>query len=67
MATKRERTLLDARKGAGLTQQELAAKAGVSQQAISDIETGTNTNPSISTVRRLEAALRCALKFSIAA
>lgn len=38
-------TFRKARKRLGLTQQDLASRCGVSQNAISDLETGRNTNP----------------------
>ena len=46
------------RKQARLTQIQLAEKSGVSQQAISFIESGRNT-PSEGTLRLLAAALKC--------
>lgn len=64
MATK---TLRAARLAAGLSQMALAAAAGVSQTYISDLERGTQSNPTIAVVRRLERALRCALRFPTAA
>ncbi len=42
-----------------LTQAELAAKSGVTQQAISKIESCNRKNPSISTMYKLANALRC--------
>lgn len=56
--------LRDARRDAGLSQTALAARSGVSQTYISDLETGTLANPTIAVLRRLETALRCTLRFS---
>ncbi|MFM9105437.1 MAG: helix-turn-helix domain-containing protein [Chloroflexota bacterium] len=41
----------------GLTQQELAAKTGISVRCISDLERGINLSPRPSTVRRLFVGL----------
>lgn len=41
-----------------MTQQELAAKAGISQTALSDLET-LKTQARPSTMRKLAAALNC--------
>jgi transcriptional regulator with XRE-family HTH domain len=41
----------------GLTQQELAAKANVSQSAIAQLEKGSRTQPYPSTLRKLSEAL----------
>ncbi|MGI9253011.1 MAG: helix-turn-helix domain-containing protein [Thermomicrobiales bacterium] len=41
----------------GLTQQELAAKTGISVRCISDLERGINLSPRPSTVRRLYVGL----------
>lgn len=60
MATK---TLKAARVAAGLSQMALADAAGVSQTYISDLERGTQHNPTIAVVRRLERALGCTLRF----
>ena len=46
------RTLTEARKEAGMTQQQLAEKSGVHQVNISRIENGTG-NPSVETVQKL--------------
>ncbi|MCH3951178.1 MAG: helix-turn-helix domain-containing protein [Acidaminococcus sp.] len=48
--------IIDARKGSGLTQKELAAKSGMTQSDISKIENG-NANPSIKTLQRLAAGM----------
>lgn len=45
------------RKERGLTQQELAALSGVSQQSISLIERDPNSNPGIRTVNALARAM----------
>ena len=45
---------------AGLTQEELAERAGLSQRGVSDLERGTRRNPYPATVRRLAAAMRLA-------
>jgi putative transcriptional regulator len=50
-------TLRDARKEAGLTQVELAEKAGVRQATISDIEKGKTTRLDLPVLERLCAAL----------
>lgn len=63
MAVKRECTLLEARRAAGLTQSALADKSGVSQTYISDLENGSQPNPTIAIVRRLEQALGRRLVF----
>jgi len=47
---------IKARKASGLTQKELAAKAGVDQADISKLERGT-TNPTISMLNRLAQAM----------
>ena len=46
------RTLTEARKEAGMTQQQLAEKSGVHQVNISRIENGTG-NPSVETLQKL--------------
>jgi transcriptional regulator with XRE-family HTH domain len=46
------------RLAAGLSQEELAERAGLSVRGISDLERGARRNPYPSTVRRLAAALR---------
>ena len=46
------RTLVDARKASGMTQQDLAAKTGIRQGDISKFENGKG-NPSIRTLQRL--------------
>ncbi len=51
-------TLSEARKRAGLTQMELEELSGVDRTRISRIEADPNANPTIDTVRKLEAALK---------
>jgi transcriptional regulator with XRE-family HTH domain len=48
--------MLDARKQAGLTQKQLAERAGMAQGDISKLESG-NANPSVRTLQRLAAAM----------
>ncbi len=48
--------MIDARKDAGLTQQELAKRTGIAQSDISKLERG-NANPSLRTLRRLAAGM----------
>ena len=50
-------TLREARKAAGLTQVELAEKAGVRQATISKIEKGKTTRIDLPVIERLCAAL----------
>jgi transcriptional regulator with XRE-family HTH domain len=50
-------TLKTARKIAGITQQELAAKSGVPQQTISKIEKGRSRDLTWKTASRLATAL----------
>lgn len=45
------------RRRAGLTQEELAERAGLSVRGLSDLERGTKTHPRAYTVRQLAAAL----------
>jgi transcriptional regulator with XRE-family HTH domain len=47
----------DLRRAAGLTQEELAARAGLSTRAISDLERGINHTPRPTTLQLLVAAL----------
>lgn len=53
--------IIDARKTAGLTQQELAEKTGITQGDISRLESG-NANPSLKTLQRLAAGMGMTLK-----
>lgn len=50
-------TLREARRKAQLTQDQLAELSGVDQSTISDLETGRNTDPRLSTLTRLAEAL----------
>lgn len=45
------------REGQGLTQQELAARAGLRQQYVSHLETGRIKNPAMRAAMRLAAVL----------
>lgn len=51
--------LYEMRKKQQLTQQELAAISGVSQQVISDIEIGRRRSHRIRTLLKLSRALKC--------
>ena len=53
--------LLKARTDAGLTIPELSVRAGVSVRTISMIETGSQTNPCVQTLRKLADALKIKL------
>jgi len=53
--------MIDARKKFGITQKELAEKAGMSQGDISKIERG-NANPSLNTLKRLAASMNMRLR-----
>ena len=55
------RTLIDARKNANITQQELAKKTGISQADISKIENGTR-NPTLNMLKRLADGLGMQLR-----
>jgi transcriptional regulator with XRE-family HTH domain len=46
------------RKGAGMTQAELAEAAGLTQAYISNLERGRYGNPPVKTLGRIAAALR---------
>lgn len=48
--------MINARKDAGLTQQELAKRTGIAQSDISKLERGS-ANPSLRTLRRLAAGM----------
>lgn len=50
------RAMIEARKSAGLTQKELAARTGIAQSDISKLENG-NANPSLHTLERLAAGM----------
>jgi len=55
------RAMLIARRDAGLTQTQLAAKTGIDQSDISRIESG-DANPSLNTLKRLAAGMDMKLK-----
>lgn len=61
MAARAERSFAEllrrARREAGLTQEELAARAGVSTRAVSDLERSINRAPQLETLRLLADAL----------
>lgn len=48
------------REAAGLTQTELARKAGLTQSAISEIESGKRRRPSWETIHKIQTALASA-------
>lgn len=54
--------LRDARRAAGLSQHELAARAGVSRQWLSRLETGSNPGAELRKVLDVLAALGLAVK-----
>jgi predicted transcriptional regulator len=73
-ALEEEFTLLDAllkaRKGAGLTQEQVAKRMGTKTPAIARIESGGGRkkhSPSISTLRRYAEAVGCRLKIKLVA
>jgi transcriptional regulator with XRE-family HTH domain len=51
------RLLREYREARGFTQGELASRAGITQSAVSQIESGVRPNPNIMTLRLLEEAL----------
>lgn len=53
--------LLEMRTKRNIRQTELAKASGVSQQEISNIETGKRDNPGIYTMMRLAKVLRCSV------
>jgi len=53
--------MIEARKTSGLTQSQLAERAGISQGDISKIETG-NANPSLNTLKRLATGMDMRLR-----
>ena|SRR5947209_7211694 len=55
------RKLIEARKAAGLSQQELARRAGLRQETISRLESGKHS-PVVRTVERIDRALKAAMK-----
>lgn len=54
-------SLIQARKEAGLTQEELSKKTGISQADISRLENGTR-NPSLALLNRIAEALNVTLR-----
>ena len=53
--------LMEIRKKRNMSQIDLAKATGITQQAISQIETQKNINPGIYTMLRLAKALRCSV------
>lgn len=53
--------LMEIRKKRNMSQLELAKATGITQQAISQIETQKNMNPGIYTMLRLAKVLRCSV------
>jgi len=53
--------IIDARKHAGLTQQQLAERTGIAQGDISKLENG-NANPSLKTLQRLAHGMNMRLR-----
>ena len=49
--------ILEIRHGLGITAREVAEKAGMHPVMWSDVERGKNTNPTLSTLRRIADAL----------
>ena len=59
MTPRRLGTLLSTlRKGKKLTQDQLAARVGVTKPYISQLESGARKNPSLTVLRRLAKAMR---------
>ncbi len=57
------RKMIEARRAAGLSQEELARRAGVRQETISRIESGKHS-PTIRTVEKIDRALSRAAKLA---
>jgi DNA-binding XRE family transcriptional regulator len=60
--------LLDARRRAGLTQEEVAERMGVKQSALARIETSITSrkhSPSLATLRKYAAAVGCKLEIRL--
>ena len=53
--------IIDARKNAELTQQQLSERTGIAQSDISKLEAG-NGNPTLQTLKRLASAMDMTLK-----
>lgn len=60
-----EFALISARQAAGISQQELSAKSGITQADISKMENG-KANPSIRTLRKLATAMGKTLRIEFA-
>lgn len=59
---------LDARKAAGLTQEEIASRMGTTKSAISRLESSLGNgrmSPSLATLRRYAAAVGCRLELKL--
>ena len=59
LAAVEEQRLKDVRKSLGMTQVELAAEAGISQNRVSDIENGRTSSLRVDTLKRYANALGC--------
>ena len=60
--------LLEARRRAGLTQEQVAARMGVSQPALARVESSLGSrkhSPSLATLHKYAAAVGCKLKFRL--
>ncbi len=57
------KTLIDARAEKRISQSDLAAAIGITQPALSLLESGHNNRPHKTTRIRLEKVLNCKLKF----
>jgi transcriptional regulator with XRE-family HTH domain len=55
------RKIVEARRSAGLSQEELARRAGVRQETISRLESGKHS-PTIRTIDKIDRALKQAVK-----
>lgn len=55
------RSIIQERRTAGLSQQELARRAGVRQETVSRLESGKHS-PTVRTVEKIDRALQVALK-----
>ena len=51
--------LKERRKELGMTQGQLALKAGLAKGYVSDLETGRRNNPSLVTMKKIAKALKC--------
>jgi DNA-binding XRE family transcriptional regulator len=59
------RQLLDARKRAGLTQEEVATRMGTTRSAISRLEASRKHLPELTTLRRYADALGCDVEINL--